>query len=469
MSTDRNADRRSVALSEVVHDELVRHLRQHIDRGSWQEDLCFALWRPSKGAKRTSAMIFEVVLPHDEDRVLRGNVAFRSQYLERALRLAQKRGCGLAFLHSHFTPGWQGMSDDDVLAESGLAPSVLATTSFPLVGMTLGTDGAWSGRFWERHGRRDYRKTDCYGVRVVGEFLQATYHPHLTRRRRAADELCRTISVWGDVSQAHVSGIHAGIVGLGSVGSIICESLARIGVQRVTLIDHDVTKRRNRDRTLGVTAEDAEMNRLKVDVASRQFLAAPTAQENPVIRSVGKPLQDGEAFAAALDCDVLFSCVDRHWPRHLLNYIAHCHLIPVIDGGIRVRVPNGKFKGAEWSAYASGPGRACLACAERYVMELVDVERRGLLDDPRYLVGATDDPASGENAFPFSLSVASMEMLQFVALVTGLMNYGDLGEQRYLYYPSAIVRQNHECLTGCVFKTLVGSGDSIVNRDRLLK
>ena len=51
--------------------------------------------------------------------------------LDRAVREAMTAGAGLAFLHSHPFPGWQGMSPDDVRAEEKLAA---ATSALPFGG-----------------------------------------------------------------------------------------------------------------------------------------------------------------------------------------------------------------------------------------------------------------------------------------------------------------------------------------------
>src|SRR5947207_1684907 len=91
-------------------------LRLHLDKGPLQEDLCFAYWRPSRGATRFTAIVNEIVLPRDGDRELHGNVSFLAPYLQRVL-VNVPQGSGIGLIHGHLGPGWQRMSGDDVVAE----------------------------------------------------------------------------------------------------------------------------------------------------------------------------------------------------------------------------------------------------------------------------------------------------------------------------------------------------------------
>src|SRR5205823_2065680 len=102
--------RYSAAFPTSVHDGAVKHLL----RPDEQEDLCFALWNPSNGRCRETALITQLILPNSGDRRVHGNASFMPQYLERAIRIARDSKSGLALLHSHPSPGWQGMSLDDV-------------------------------------------------------------------------------------------------------------------------------------------------------------------------------------------------------------------------------------------------------------------------------------------------------------------------------------------------------------------
>jgi hypothetical protein len=207
----------SVALTADIERKAAEHLIR-LDR---QEDLCFALWHPSQGRSRKSALIREILLPLTAERKVHGNATFTAGYFERAIGEALREGSGLAFMHSHPSPGWQEMSQDDVNAEEGHAAAVKAATGLPLVGLTIGSDGAWSARFWEKIGPRRFKRYSCQTVRVVGDDLRVTFNDNLLPPPRFRKNLDRTICAWGADKQKSLARLHMGVIGMGSVGSII--------------------------------------------------------------------------------------------------------------------------------------------------------------------------------------------------------------------------------------------------------
>ena len=137
--------------SVAMTGEIANKARLHLLRTDGQEDLCFALWHPSRGRRRTTALIHRLVLPEAGDRNVHGNVSFEPSFFERALAEAAAEGAGLALMHSHpLGEGWQGISRDDVTTEQGTAGAVFGATRRPFVGLTIAGDSAWSARFWER-------------------------------------------------------------------------------------------------------------------------------------------------------------------------------------------------------------------------------------------------------------------------------------------------------------------------------
>ena len=130
-----------------VYEQASNHLLKFVRANKRQEELCFALWRPSTGKNRYTAIVSEIIEPESEERNLRGNVEFEAEYLSRSLRLAINRRMGLAFMHNHFTAGWQDMSNEDIVAERDRIAPASAVTQLPLVGLTMGTDGSLSARF----------------------------------------------------------------------------------------------------------------------------------------------------------------------------------------------------------------------------------------------------------------------------------------------------------------------------------
>jgi len=215
--------------------------------------------------------------------------------------------------------------------------------------------------------------------------------------------------------------------------------------------------KRNRDRTLG--ARTHHVGILKLKLAEEVALAAST---NPAlrIRGVDASVVEPVGYRALLDCDAIFCCTDSPWPRRVLNQIANAHAIPVIDGGILVRVRRERLIGADWRAHTVAPGRKCLECIGAYDPSLVGLEQSGKLEDPSYLQQLDPDSplVRNENVFPFSMNVASLEVLQLMALLLGPVH--NLGHQNY-HYATGVLDRDHDdgCEPGCLYPPDVALGD----------
>jgi molybdopterin-synthase adenylyltransferase len=114
--------------------------------------------------------------------------------------------------------------------------------------MTLAGDGAWSGRFWIRTAPRTYARHNFATVRIVGDRLTVHYMDELAPPPLANGEQVRTISAWGEEAQRDLMRLRVGLVGSGSVGGLVGDSLSRTGFEDVMLIDFDTIELQNLDR-----------------------------------------------------------------------------------------------------------------------------------------------------------------------------------------------------------------------------
>ena len=451
-----------VAFTAEADSASRNYLLQHFKRNVHQEDLCFALWRPSTGGERCTALVDEILLPRENERLLHGNVSFQPDYIARVISLARERKAGLAFMHSHPGYGWQAMSDADVEAERDVLAYPAGATGLPLVGLTIGGDGYWSSRIWERDGEQ-MRHHWCAKTRVVGpKSYEIYFNDHVDPPPRRRQILRRTFDTWGKDSQNTISRLRVGIVGLGSVGCIVAEAMARIGVAQITLIDPDKVEEHNLDRLLYGTVKD--IGRLKVELAS-EAIHRNSAADRIRVSTLPTSVHNSEAYNAALDCDIIFSCVDRPLPRDVLNYIAQAHLIPVIDGGVSVETDRSKDRlfSAHWRAHMVTPYHQCLRCSGQYSSSDVIMELDGSLDDPSYVSNLPEaERDRNQNVFPFSLSVAGMEVNLMIRYMLSSDWWPLVRQQDYQFVTAEMRTINEECQPYCSFRDRRAQGDSVV-------
>lgn len=435
----------------------------HLIRSDGDEDLCFATWRPSTGRRRRTAIVIDPVLPEPGERRVHGNASFESRYALRAAKVAARLGAGLMFVHCHpGGGGWQALNGVDARAEASIANLARALTGLPLVGMTLaGRDRSWSARAWDRGAGRNVACTSCGSVRVIGSNLRLSLNDDLRPRPPVQPSQERTVHAWGDKVQADLARLRILVVGAGSVGLHVVESLARTGVEHVAVMDFDRVEFLNLDRLSGATLLDALLRRPKIEVARRILAKAATAVR-PVHELLEASVCEPAALETLLDFDVIFSCVDRPWPRHVLNTVAYSDLIPVVDGGLRLEAQDqGGMRNAYWRSHVVTAGRPCLYCIGQYDPGDVQLERDGSLDDPTYIAGLP--PGShlrvNQNVSALSIAAASALLNQFLSLVVAPSGIGDPGPLRHRLATHRIDHIEVSCVDGCPYAESVGDGD----------
>ena len=450
--------RTSVAMTSTIEGSLVRRLV----RGDGQEDVCLATYRPSTGLVRFSALIRGVVPPRPGDRLVHGNATVTADYILRGADAARQGDCGLVLLHSH--PGasnWQRMSGPDRECEASYANLVREITGLPLVGMTLATqDRTWSARHWDMGVGRAVDCTHCTNVRVIGDKFAVSWNDAISPPPRASGKQMRTVSAWGERQQADLARRRILVVGAGSVGLDVLVRLAASGLCDLTVMDFDLVQAHNLDRLIGATPRDAHLKRPKVHVAFREATTAATARTSNIGVS-DYSVCETQGLRLALDHDLVFSCVDRPWPRAVLNSLAYSDLIPVIDGGIAIDTfDNGEMRNATWRSHVVRPGRPCMSCNRQLDLGLVALDRHGLLDDPDYIQrAALRGVPVNPNVAPLSVSVAASVLAQYVSFSVAPAGFGDPGPLQYLLSTHHLDRGSYVTSPHCAPEAAEGDGD----------
>ncbi len=449
----------SVAMTERTH----RALGAVLVRNDLQEDVCLVLYRASTGATRTTALLTSAVPPADADRAVHGNASVFGGYILRGAERARDDGCGLMFAHSHpEAADWQPMSGPDREAEASYANLVREITGLPLVGMTLATgDETWSARCWDVGAGSGVDCTHAENVRVIGEQLCVSWNEDLCPSPMTSTKQERTVSAWGDKCQSDLARRRVLVVGAGSVGMDVVARLAASGIRRLTVMDFDIVEEKNLDRLIGASQRDVRLFWPKIHVACRLALASSTA-ERPQFEFSNRSVCEPEGLSLALDHDLIFSCVDRPWPRAVLNSLAFSDLIPVIDGGIAIDTNRrGRMLNATWRSHVVRPGRPCLACNRQLDLALVTPDRQGDLDNPNYIAGAGINPdTGGQNVSVLSASVSASLLAQYVSFSVAPGGIGDPGPIQYSLSSHFLEHRDDPIRPHCPVEPTEAAGDA---------
>jgi molybdopterin-synthase adenylyltransferase len=162
-------------------------------------------------------------------------------------------------------------------------------------------------------------------------------------------------SFLGVDSEALLSEIRVGVIGLGGGGSHIVQQLAHVGVGRFAIFDPDLMDFPNLNRTVCATFADCVAKTPKVIVAEQMIRGInPHAEVWPIQSEWQKD------FPALRACDVAFGCIDDFSGRAQLEESCRRAMVPLIDIGMDVHKCDPYSISGQ--VVLSMPGRPCFRC-----------------------------------------------------------------------------------------------------------
>ena len=180
----------------------------------------------------------------------------KGSMISAAVSAAHERKTGLAFIHTHpFASHPLRLSAIDTRTTQRLGAAFAELLDGPFASLVIGPSG-WAGVVYQRNGLVPLER-----ISLVGRRLEIHGHDPDHDREPIDDRQRRAL---GQSGNALLRGLRVGIVGVGGLGAPLAETLARMGVGSLTLIDDDVLELSNVRRVFGVTRDDAEQRRPKV-------------------------------------------------------------------------------------------------------------------------------------------------------------------------------------------------------------
>ncbi len=377
-------------------------LRSNLLRHAPKEAAAFALGGVFKTSDGWHFTFRELIYPKSDDYKIQREVRIEISpiFLNRVISRAEREGLTIASCHSHpFSKKGVAYSPSDDYGENASAKTIYECLKGKQMGSLLFGKDTVIGRIWISPKKKPLPFDQ---IRIIG---RRAIFKNIRDRQNALSKLqeeiyARQISAFGKTGQAFLSSLVIGIVGLGGTGSNIAEQLARLGVYRFVLVDHDTLEPSNRTRVYGSYPKRSfkfwrSENEKKVLIAKKNI---QKIQPNAQVEAIPYNVIDQRVLSKLKECDLIFSCVDRQAPRSVLNELSYQYYIPIIDLGVGLNVAKDCVTGGSARVTLLAPSLPCLFCygvirPDVISAEFLDKNERNKRLREGYIPGLTDAPS----------------------------------------------------------------------------
>jgi hypothetical protein len=176
--------------------------------------------------------------------------------------------------------------------------------------------------------------------------------------------------------------LRVGLVGVGGLGMLVAEQLARAGFRRFVLVDHDTVEITNLNRLPSVTERD--LGRFKVQVGKRLIkqIARSLGREAEVSAWRQDIYRSGAAQRALQHCDLILAVTDNDLSRTMALQLALDAGREYLQAGSDITLgEDGSIVGLRAEVTGAEIGRYCPICSGRLSPAQASIEARAYAGD----------------------------------------------------------------------------------------
>jgi hypothetical protein len=467
----------SFRISELLFERMTRHLFP----GDNDEHGAVLIAGIAEGNDEVRLLARDLIIARDGIDFVPGKFGYRAFTADFVARLSNK--CAreqLAYfsVHNHGGDDSVGFSKVDLESHKRGYPALLDITRGGPVGGLVFARNAVAGEIWRPTG-----VSNLDGMIVTGMNTQRLY-PKPKNIPGISDRVYHRQSLmFGSIGQFHLKDAKVGIIGLGGVGSLVNEYLARLGVGEIVGIDFDKVERSNRSRIVGSNQWDSsdwlaasgirwiqrigeKIARTKVSVAKRVARQAnPRIEYRPVVGDI----TDQQVANQLRDADFMFLCADSMQSRLVFNALVHQYLIPGVQIGSKVSIDtkSGRIGNVFSVARFILPEQrgGCLLCNGLISADMLQEEALSN-EERRQQKYVEDDLIAAPSVITLNAVGAAQATNQFLFHFLGLFDHDHVRRGYSMYYArenvwrQAETRSDDSCLhCGVSTSSVYGRGD----------
>jgi hypothetical protein len=309
---------------------------------------------------RHTLQVREVHLASEGRDYVKGKVGYKALspgFIHRMITRARDQGLVYLAVHNHGSDRSVGFSNIDFQSHELGYPALLQISKGRPVGALVFGHRSIEADIWFK----DHSRVSLDRAIIVGKSIREL-RPHPIKKDGSSfeEKFDRQVRFFGITGQEQLSKCKVAIVGLGGVGSLISELLARLGVGEFILIDDDKIDKTNLSRIVGASMDDVIQKCFKTTIAERVIKQAnPDAR----IQAINDDVSKFSVAKKITSCDYIFLAADSMRARLVVNAIVHQYLIPAVQVGSKIRAAdNGDLLDILSVVRPIRPGRGCLWC-----------------------------------------------------------------------------------------------------------